>query len=446
MTSPIIMPMSSSARVIPDGVGVGDLVYRTPPDVRFIRSEGVRLYDTSGRAFLDAEAANGAAAFGFDSFLVADAAQRCGQLPGLPSFCESEQRVALLQRLNRRFERTAGRPGRVSVELGGAQGIEMAMRIVAAHRGNGPVMVFEGGYHGRSPFTAHLSASSRYRANQPWPGPSVIRLPYPECASCPHHTGRGCAPGCAEAITRLGTNDVFGVPGAGAPGGVAALLVEPLLNVGGCALPDSGLMRAVVEHARSLGALIVVDEIFTGMHRLGPEWGHQLHGIEPDIIVASKALTNGITPLSCVWARDPLADPALFPPGNHSSTFAGNPFALAVVDAVLDRWDAWTDPAADIATYASRLKAYLAPLLEIAIVSRVDVTGALARIKLHGPHAMRVRAAAAGPSERPGLLLASTGMAPAVLAMHPPLTASDADLAEIAEVLAATLREVSDDA
>jgi 4-aminobutyrate aminotransferase-like enzyme len=431
--------------LVPGGLGAGDLVYRTPPETRMVRAEGVRLWDSTGRPYLDAEAANGAVSFGYDGTLVAEAARRCTALPGLPSFCESEPRVSVLQRLNHRFEAALGRPGRVSVELGGAQGIEMAMRIVAANRGRGPVLVFEGGYHGRSPFTAHLSASNRYRANQPWPGPSVIRLPYPDCASCPHRIGQACNPACTAAITRLGSNDVFGVPGPEAAEGVSALIIEPLLNVGGCVLPDSAHLRAVVEHARSLGALIVVDEIFTGMHRLGPEWGHQLHGIDPDIVVASKALTNGITALSAIWAREPLASPAVFPPGSHSSTFAGNPFAIATVDAVLDRWDAWPDPAARIADYAEDLATALGRLDGIDLVKRHSVVGALARVELRAPVAIAVRAAATAPADRPGLLLASTGMAPHVVALHPPLTATAAELTEMVELLTATLEELTDE-
>jgi len=429
--------------LIPAGVGAGDLVYRTPPETRMVRAEGVWLWDAAGRPYLDAEAANGALSFGYDSSLVAEAARRCAGLPGLPSFCESEQRVAVLQRLNSRFEAAIGQQGRVSVELGGAQGIEMAMRIVAANRGRGPVLVFEGGYHGRSPFTAHLSASNRYRANQPWPGPSVIRLPYPDCASCPHRVGDGCNPACTAAVTRLGTNDLFGVPGPEAAEGVSALVIEPLLNVGGCVLPDPAHLRAVVEHARSLGALIVVDEIFTGMHRLGPEWGHQLHGITPDIVVASKALTNGITPLSAIWAREPLADPKVFPPGSHSSTFSGNPFAIATVDAVLDRWDSWPDPTARMAEYAAALDAALGRLASIDLVKRHSVVGGLARVELRAPLAMAVRSAATGASDRPRLLLASTGMAPHVIALHPPLTATADELAEMVDLLVAALEEVT---
>lgn len=431
--------------LLPPGVGAGDLVYRTPPDTRIVRAEGVRLWDVTGRPYLDGEAANGAAALGYDASLLADAAALCAALPGLPSFCESEQRVDVLGRLSELFERSTGSRGRISVELGGAQGIEMAMRIVAAHRGRGPVLVFEGGYHGRSPFTGHLSASNRYRATQPWPGPSVLRLPYPDCNSCPHRIGEGCNPTCTAAITRLGTNDLFGVPGADAAEGVAALVFEPLLNVGGCVMPDSGHLRAVADHARSLGALIVVDEIFTGLHRLGPTWGHQLHAVDPDIIVASKALTNGITPFAAVWAREPLADPQFFPPGSHSSTFAGNPFSLAAVDAVLDRWAARPDPAGAVAAYGAELSRLLAGLERHDLVKAVSVVGALARVELSEPVAMQVRAAATSDTGRPGLLLASTGMAPHVLALHPPLTATPDELAEMTQLLSAALENVAHD-
>lgn len=395
--------------LLPAGVGAGDLVYRSPPDTQMVRADGVRLWDVAGRPYLDAEAANGAAALGYDASILADAAARCAALPGLPSFCESQQRAAVLGRLSDLFERSTGNCGRVSVELGGAQGIEMAMRIVAAHRGRGSVLVFEGGYHGRSPFTGHLSASNRYLATQPWPGPSVLRLRYPDCNSCPHRIGAGCNPACTASITRLGTNDLFGVPGPDAEEGVAALIFEPLLNVGGCVMPDPTHLRAVVDHARSLGALIVVDEIFTGMHRLGPTWGHQLHDLRPDIIVASKALTNGITPFAAVWARAPLADPQYFPPGSHSSTFAGNPFSLAVVDAVLDRWDALADPSSMVASYAAVLTDLLTGLERLDQVKATSVVGALARVELRGPVAMQVRAAATASNGRPGLLLASTG-------------------------------------
>ncbi|MGQ0839458.1 aminotransferase class III-fold pyridoxal phosphate-dependent enzyme [Actinokineospora sp.] len=446
MTTAPSAATASAAREIPGRMVAGDLVYRTPPAAVFTRSNGVRLYDVDDREYLDGEAANGALTWGYDAEIVREACLRAMAMPGLPSFCESSLRISVIDRLADRFERAVGVPGRVAVELGGAQGIEMALRIVAAHRGDGPILCFQGGYHGRSPFTAHLSASSRYRASQPWPGPEVVRLPYPDCGSCPHRPlNGGCNAACASMVERLGTNDMLGVPGAGASRGVAALVVEPLLNVGGFALPDSGHLRRVADHVRSLGGLIVVDEIFTGLHRLGPEWGFQLHGLDPDIIVASKALTNGVTPFSCVWAREPLADPAVFPPGSHSSTFAGNPHSLAVVDTVLDRWAGWPGATESMAEFARELRTALEVVAKRDVVRSVEVVGGLARIELTGPHASAVRAKAARADQRPGLLLASTGMAPSVVALHPPLVTSVADIRLMAEVLDDSLKELEGD-
>ena len=440
---------STAPGVVPDvpaGLAAGDLVYRTPPRVRFVRAQGVRLYDTAGRPYLDAEACNGAAALGYDAELVQEAGRRASVLPALPSFCESELRVRVLQRLEALFSELTGVPGRVAVELGGAQGIEMALRIVAAHRGGGPVLTFQGGYHGRSPFTAHLSASSRYRAVQPWPGPGVVRLPYPDCGSCPHRPATGCNPACAASVERLGRNDLLGVPGPRDPDGVAALVLEPLLNVGGAVLPDGAHLRRVVDHVRSLGGLIVVDEIFTGLHRLGPRWGFLLHELRPDIVVASKALTNGVTPLACVWAREPLAAPDRFPPGSHSSTFAGNPHALATVDAVLDRWAAWPDPGRDVGERGRHLAAALArDCGGHRLVRQVEGVGMLARVRLAGPHALALRARAAGPGPDEGLLLASTGMAPDTVILHPPLTSTPAELDAMSGLLARALTALAAD-
>jgi 4-aminobutyrate aminotransferase-like enzyme len=231
---------------VPDWIAAGDLVYRPPLLGRMTSASGLRLYDDEGFEYLDAEAANGAMSWGYDADILREACLRALPLPALPSFCESGLRVRVLERLAERISRAVGVPGRVAIELGGAQGIEMAMRIVAANRGALPVMTFQGGYHGRSPFTAHLSASSRYRAVQPWPGPDVIRLPFPDCASCSHRQPEGgCNPACAAAITRLGSDDRLGTPPE-----VAALVLEPLLNVGGFVLPDPRHVRQVAEHVR----------------------------------------------------------------------------------------------------------------------------------------------------------------------------------------------------
>lgn len=433
----------SPTGTIPENVIAADLVYRTHPGLRFVDAIGVILRDTNGREYLDGEAANGTLGLGYDESIIREAAAKVARLPALPSFCESELRLEVIGRIADRLDRAAGVHGRVAIDLGGAQGIEMALRIAAANRGAGPIIVYQGAYHGRSALAAHLSASSRYRATQPWPGPEIVRLAYPDCASCPASPGDGsCNRACALAVEQLGREET-GVPSADATPGIAALVIEPFLNVGGSVLPDSELLQRTVDHVRSLGGLIIVDEVFTGLHRLGPEWGYQLHAIRPDVVVASKALTNGATAFSCVWAREPLAHPDVVLPGSHSSTFAGNPFALAVVDTVLDRWEALAAESM-VGALGQTLQESLRPLARRDVVLSTTTVGGVGRVRLSGPYASRVRALATDREADYGLLLSSTGMTPDVLTLHPPLTTSTENIQLMASLLDHALDRLED--
>jgi len=415
----------------PPFLAAGDLTYRGGPAPVFVAASGSRLTDAEGRVYIDAEAANGAAGLGYDAQLLHEAATRAGELPGLPSFCESRLRIELAQQLEQTISAAAGAPGRVAFELGGAQGIELAMKVVAANRPWGQLVTFQGAYHGRSPFTAHLSASPRYRALLPLGVGEIARLPHPDCEQCPHRQdGEACSRSCRAAAGRIG-EDRSGVRAEQA----AAFLLEPLLNVGGMTLPDGALLRQAAARLQGAGALLVVDEIFTGLWRTGRRFGFELHGLRPDVVVVSKALTNGVGALSAVWAREPLLDPQRFPPGTHSSTFAGTPLMLAVAQAVLARYAddaAWSARVAQLERSLDALVHDLAQAFPAAIRS-CYARGGVARLLLRRPRAAALRAAALAPASGPldgvhGVLVASTGMAPDVIALHPPLTIAPADL------------------
>lgn len=430
-----------AAPKIPPFLGAGDFTYRGDDVPRFVAASGCCLTDSEGRVYLDGEAANGTVPLGYDPELLETAVIASRQLPALPSFCESELRLDVARRLAERVSAAAGVSGRVSFELGGAQGMELAMKVVAANRGWRQVVTLQGGYHGRSPFTATLSASARYRSLIPVAAGEIVRLPYPD-PDDPASAGSWL-----EHVRRLGS-DLSGVDRSQ----VSAFVLEPLLNVGGMALPAPGHVAAAAAHFREKGALVVVDEIFTGFHRTGPSFGFELHGLQPDIVVMSKALTNGIAALSAIWAREPLLDATHFPPGSHSSTFAGTPFMLQVAGEVLRRLEdarAWTARAEAL---QRRLAATVAAALERfpGFVRSGSAIGAIARLRLSEPLASRVRHHALSPATGrddglSGLLLASTGMAPDVVAAHPPLTISDDELdqldARLIDALAATERE-----
>lgn len=420
----------------------GDFVYRTPDPPLFVRAEGVWLYDSEGRAYLDGEAANGTAVLGYDGSLLDDARSRIDGTPSLPSFCESPLRLRVAARLAGALEEITGQRGRVAFELGGAQGIELALKIALHSRPKANIAVFEGAYHGRSLFTSHLSASSRYRAQYGWNGGPTLRLPYPDCGRCRFGLSPDrCAVECGTYAAGM-IEEEFAGCSTHSNDGLCAFIFEPVLNVGGMVSPDPRYLRRCVESARRQGALIIADEIFTGMHRTGPLFGFQRFGLEPDIVVFSKGLTNGICPLSCVWSREPIASPERFPPGTHSVTHGNSQLALALADTVLDRYES-ENVAGRVHDLAQALEAGRSRLEAVPGVRKFDVVGGIARIVLSEPVADRVKYRAMNEAPPPGverLLVASTAVAPHVVSLHPSLVSTPREVASMLGSLEHALR------
>ncbi|MFF9393438.1 aminotransferase class III-fold pyridoxal phosphate-dependent enzyme [Streptomyces griseoluteus] len=428
--------MTENPSPIPAFAGAGNLVYREPQVPRFVSGEGCWLTADDGRRYLDAEAANGTVAFGYDAGLLREALTRSERLPALPSFCESELRLKVLSRLERLVSGALGTPGRVELDLGGAQAMETALRIAFAANGPGTVVVFEGAFHGRSGVTSMLSSSPRYRELLAAWGLEVVRLPSPDCRRCPHSPAPGsCSTGCREAVARWGS-ELTGVGGKGFRRKVSAFVFESVQNVGGMVEPEHALLRSAVDHAREQGAVVIADEIFTGMHRVGPRWGFQRAGVVPDVVVTSKGLTNGGAALSMVWSREPLGHPDQYRPGSHSSTYIGIPSALAMVDTVLDRWEGWTTVDKDILRLEESMRERLSAVAarHPGLVREVDAMGGTARIVLSGPQAGRLRHLFRSTHPEAGVLVATTGMAPDVINVHPPLVIGEPELELFADV------------
>lgn len=431
------MPSERNDRHPVDCLAHGDLVYRHGTVPRFVRADGCLLEDDEGYLYLDAEACSGTANLGFDAGIIRRATDRVTCMPALPAFCESPLRQKVASALAARLEVATGRRGRIAFELGGAQGMELALNVVRSNTSRCQLAVLEGGYHGRSGLAAQLSAGHRLRRSYgEWRVP-VVRLPYPD----PDRGRFGERPGGFTAsalayVRQLASMEFAGVATPGQEPDVAALIIEPMLNAGGIVRPDPGYLRGVVEIFRSLGALIVVDEIFCGLHRTGPAWGFQHYpGLDPDIVVLGKAITNGIVAMTCVWARDPLMDPSHFPPGTHSSTFQTTPFALAVAAEVLDRYDRWSDRDSQIAAVERGLREVIGRVVELSPAAVSGwACGGLGRIRLADPRAPRLaeRALLIGRDDPVGgvhgLILSAPGMAPDVIGLAPPLVISDAEL------------------
>jgi ornithine--oxo-acid transaminase len=114
---------------------------------------------------------------------------------------------------------------------------------------------------------------------------------------------------------------------------VAAILVEPIQGEGGIIVPPAGYLRRLRELTTQHQALLVVDEIQAGLGRTGKMFAYEHEGIRPDVVIVGKALSGGLYPVSGILADDPVM--SVFHPGDHGSTYGGNPVAAAVGRAAL---------------------------------------------------------------------------------------------------------------
>ena len=136
---------------------------------------------------------------------------------------------------------------------------------------------------------------------------------------------------CVQKFARLFESEYNGVwdPKVG-KAEYAAFYVEPIQGTGGYVIPPKNFFIELKKVLDQHGILLVVDEIQMGVYRTGKMWSIEHFGVTPDVLVFGKAITNGLNPLSGLWAREDMINPTIFPPGSTHSTFAGNPMGTAV--------------------------------------------------------------------------------------------------------------------
>ncbi len=432
-------------------LGQGDFVYRHDPVPVFVKAHGSVMEDQDGHRYFCAEAANGTTSLGFDSTIIHDALKKMEGIPSIPSFCETSLRLKVSSKLGSKIESITGKEGKVAFELGGAQGMELALRIAKANNKKSQFVVFEGGYHGRSIYTAQLSASHRYRAAMgDWRVP-VVRLPYPDYEQSGSSLSKTAwkKQYIAYIKTLLG-RETGGMIRRGAEQDICALILEPLLNAGGIVKPDLDLIDFLVTEFRKAGALIIVDEVFTGFYRTGKMFGFQHYSFIPDIFVMSKAISNGITPLSCVWAQDPLLLPSHFAPGSHSATFINQPLGLAIAETVFDRYESWKTINSDLKNLEKFLKSMIQEVVKTSpLVISGFALGGVGRLLLKQDIAGKILDIASTIAWKDpvggvhGLILASTGMASNVIAFNPPLKMSKEDMRIMRLLLLKTFKKAN---
>lgn len=312
----------------------GDTVHYLPDPKFFDGCEGSFMYDSQGRQFLDLQMWYSAVNFGYrNPRLNAVAHRQLDTLPQVASQYLHREKVELAAMIAQDAEKKWGRKGRVHFNVGGAQAVEDSLKLVRnASNGKQLMFAFEGGYHGRTLGASAITSSYRYRRRFGHfsDRAQFIEFPY-------HFRGpKGMSKEeyghyCVQKFARLFETEYNGVLDTKTgQAEYAAFYIEPIQGTGGYVIPPPNFFIELKKILDQHGILLVVDEIQMGMFRTGKLWSIEHFGVQPDVLVFGKALTNGLNPLSGVWAREELINPEIFPPGSTHSTFNSNPMGTAV--------------------------------------------------------------------------------------------------------------------
>src|SRR5215471_9805368 len=310
-----------------------DTVHYVEPPKFFERAEGNYLYDGEGIPYLDLQMWYSAASFGYGNARLTDAMIRqLNTLPQLASQYLHRERIELAAAIARLNESKFGLDGRVLFNVGGYQPIEDPLKIVRNATGKSLVFAFMGGYHGRTLGASAITSSYRYRRRYGHFSDRAHFVPFPYCFRCPYDKKReDCGLYCVEQFAKNFETEYNSFWDAKAgESEFSAFYVEPIQGTGGYVIPPPEYFPALKKILEERKILMVDDEIQMGFYRAGKFWAMENFGVAPDIVVFGKAMTNGLNPLSGVWAREDLIAPEVFPPGSTHSTFSSNTLGTAV--------------------------------------------------------------------------------------------------------------------
>ncbi len=318
----------------------GDTVHYAERPKIFERAEGSWLFDAEEKPYLDVQMWYSAVNFGYRNKEIEDGVLRqMARLPQLATQYLHKEKILLAAEIARQTETRFGEKGRVHFNVGGSQAVEDAIKLIRSQRnGKSQMLAFMGGYHGRTLAATELTSSFRYRTRYGHFGNRAALVPYPYCYRCFYgKTKDNCAFECVRHFEKLFESEYYGVIDSKDNSvEYAAFFIEPIQGTGGYVIPPQGYFEKLSKILRKHGILIVDDEIQMGFYRTGKLWAAEHFGIKPDIITFAKSLTNGLNPLSGIWAKEELINPGAFPAGSTHSTFASNPLGTAAGLATLE--------------------------------------------------------------------------------------------------------------
>jgi len=381
-----------------------------PKEMILDRGAGARMWDLDGNEYVDLGAGIGVTSLGHgDPELAQALTGQAGRLWHVSNLYFAEPAVRLAEELCE-----ASFADRVFFCNSGAEANEAAIKLARKHASlrygaeKREIVTFHGGFHGRTLATVTATAQPKYQDGfEPLPG-GFRYCPYNDDAALDEAIGeRTCA-----------------------------VLVEPIQGEGGVVPAEDGFLAAVAERCRTHDALLMFDEIQSGLARTGRLFAYQWEeGLLPDVVTIAKALGGGL-PIGAMLVGARAAE--TLGTGSHGSTFGGNPIAAAVARVVLRKLRS-PELRANVERQGERLRKRLVALHnEIGIIAEVRGRGLMIGAVLRGGWAGRAGELGEG-CRRHGVLVLQAG--PDVLRFLPPLNITDAELDDGMERFEAAMRE-----
>jgi ornithine--oxo-acid transaminase len=280
-----------------------------PLDVVISRGEGVWVYDVEGKRYLDCLSAYSALNQGHVHPRILEAlTKQAGQLTLTSRAFRNDQLPLFYKELSELTGYEMALPmnsGAEAVETALKLARKWAYEVKGVPHNQAEIITCAGNFHGRTISIISFSTEPLYREDFGPYTPGFLTVPF----------------GDSQAVEQAITPNT------------AAVLVEPIQGEAGVRVPPEGYLRALREICDRHNVLLIADEIQTGLGRTGKLFASDHEGVRPDVMILGKALSGGFYPVSAVLADEPIL--GLFQPGEHGSTFGGNPLAAAIGRAAI---------------------------------------------------------------------------------------------------------------
>lgn len=370
------------------------------PAARMVKGEGCLLWDEDGNEYLDFLAGIAVVGLGHANPEIADAiAQQARTLVHVSNLYGTVPGTDVAITL----DRLLGGGGQIFFTNSGAEAIECAIKLARKWGGHGRYGIVSayGSFHGRTLGALHATGQpAKWEGFQPLP----------------------------EGFRHVAWNDLAALEAAIDPS-IAAVLLEPIQGEGGVHPATAEYFEGVRRLCDERGLLMIVDEIQTGLGRTGEWFGFQHFGVEPDVVTMAKALGNGM-PIGACWAKRYVA--AVFQPGDHGTTYGGQPLAASAARATLEILERVNAP-----QLAERAGAEFRHLLAT-VDGVVEVRGLGLLLAAELAHGLDAKAVAADLLGK-GLIV--NAVSPTSLRFAPPLIVSESEIAQAVDLLSAVLAD-----